>query len=46
MDADDLNHQVVRMRRGERFCDGYWLELLKDGVFVAVLRRAQALAAD
>jgi hypothetical protein len=34
-----LNH----CSRGERFCDGYWLEALEEGIVQAALRRLAAL---
>ncbi len=45
MSADDLRHMVVAMRRAERFGDGIWASLLERGIFLAVFRRAQSLAA-
>lgn len=44
MSADDLRHMAVAMRRAERFGDGIWASLLERGIFLAVFRRARALA--
>ena len=35
-----LNH----CSRGERFCDGFWIKVLEDGVVQAALRRLETLA--
>ena len=32
--------------RGERFCDGYWLGVLRDGVVQAALRRLEVISRD
>jgi hypothetical protein len=45
MSAEDLGPMVVAMRRAERFGDGVWASLLERGLFLAVFRRARALAA-
>lgn len=43
MSRDDLRHLVVRFGRGERFCDGYLLGLLRSGAFLAALKRIREL---
>lgn len=36
---DELRALLTYICRGERFCDGYWLSVLRDGSLVAVLDR-------
>ncbi len=39
MDLPTLRAFLTFCIRGERFCDGFWIELLQDKVFARILRR-------
>jgi hypothetical protein len=45
MDEADLNMLLLAIRRGERFCDGHWAAMVRDGVFLAIAHRLLALRA-
>lgn len=40
----DLAAQMTRIRRGERFSDGFWLRMVESGALLAALRRGLELA--
>lgn len=44
MPAGDLRSFLTWCERGERFSDGYWQDLLRNGTFLAIARRLAALA--
>jgi hypothetical protein len=45
MDRPDLMMLLLAIQRGERFCDGHWGAMLRDGIFLAIARRLLALRA-
>ncbi len=44
MTPADLAAQMTRIRRGERFSDGFWLRMVEGGALLAALRRGLELA--
>ena len=46
MSRDDLMAFVTWCERGEHFCDGHWVGLLRDGSFLAIASRLATLCAD
>ena len=42
-DLEQIETVLTYCARGERFCDGFWGELLAEGRVVAVLRRLQQI---
>lgn len=45
MDKADLRMLLLAIRRHERFCDGHWTAMLRDGIFLAIARRILAIRA-
>jgi len=42
-ERSDIEMLLLAVRRGERFGDGHWAAMLKDGVFLAVAKRCLEL---
>ena len=42
-DLDEIKTLLTYCVRGERFCDGFWLRLITDGVIVKILRRLEII---